>query len=339
MINKKPWLTDFCESKHMFVSIIMIQIVVIIYALSFLSFDKVFLPKLSILTLWCQFIGVNIFIALCKLRKWFNYLDVYLGVPLLIIFVIVITSLLAQIIGYLDVHLSFNLLGAKTIIDFVNLKLSLSAVMITLALIRYFYIQDRWNEQIKKLADARLNALQARIRPHFLFNSLNSIAALISIDADKAENAIADFSSLMRRTFAHQDKLISIEEELNWVRQYLRIEKLRLDERLRYNLDCQQDLLSIKIPVLCLQPLVENAILHGIQPMVNGGTIDISISSKDKHLIMQVNNPYIEHHQAHSNGMAIANIKERLELQYGHKASVKIMDDGKHYQITISIPL
>jgi len=299
----------------------------------------VFLPKLSILTLWSQFIGVNILIALCKLRKWFNSLDVYWGIPLLIVFVIIITSLLAQIIGYLDVHLSFNLLGTKKIIDFVNLKLSLSAVMICLALIRYFYTQDRWGQQVQKLADARLNALQARIKPHFLFNSLNSIAALISIDAEKAEMAISDFSSLMRRAFAHQDKLITIEEELNWVKQYMRIEKLRLDERLNYHINCQPDLLPTKIPVLCLQPLVENAILHGIQPMENGGQLDIDVFSKNKNLYMQVSNPYINNQQKHSNGMAIANIKERLELQYGQKASIDIQDNGHQYQITVKIPL
>ncbi|MCF6318766.1 MAG: histidine kinase [Proteobacteria bacterium] len=339
MTNEKPWLTDFCANKHMFVSIIMVQILVIIYALSFLSLDKEFLPKLSILTLWCQFIGINILIALCKLRNWFNYLDVYLGVFVLIVFVVVITSVLAQLIGYLDLQLSFNLLGTQKIINFVNLKLSLSAVMISLALIRYFYIQDQWAQQVKKLSDARLNALQARIKPHFLFNSLNSIAALIAIDTNRAEKAITDFSSLMRRTFAHQGKFITIEEELNWVKQYLNMEKLRLDERLIYKLDCPQDLLPVKVPVLCIQPLVENAIIHGIQPLEEGGTIELIIMKKDNNLNIQVTNPYIDSSQEQSNGTAIENIQERLDLQYGNKATVVINDTGSQYQITLSMPL
>ena len=339
MTNKKPWLTDFCDSKHMFVSIIMIQIVVFIYALSFLSFDSIFLHKFSVLTLLCQFIGINIFIALCKLRNLFNYLDVYLGVVFLVIFITLISTLLSQIIGYLDLQLAFNLLVNQETINYVNLKISLSAVLICLALIRYFYIQDRWNEQVNKLSEARLNALQARIKPHFLFNSLNSIASLISIDPERAEIAIADFSSLMRRTFTHKDKLITIEQELSWIQQYLNIEKLRLDERLIYNLNCEKNLLQIQIPVLCLQPLVENAILHGIQPLEKGGTIEVIILSKENNLIMQVNNPYIDNKQIHSNGMAIKNIRERLSLQYGDYATIDIKDSHNQYQIKICIPL
>ena len=339
MTNKKPWLTDFCDSKHMFVSIIMIQIVVFIYALSFLSFDTTFLHKFSVLTLLCQFIGINIFITLCKLRNFYNYLDVYLGMLLLVIHITLVSTLLSQLIGYLDLQLAFNLLVDQETINYVNLKISLSAVLICLALIRYFYIQDRWNEQVNKLSEARLNALQARIKPHFLFNSLNSIASLITIDPERAEIAIADFSSLMRRTFTHKEKFITIEEELSWIQQYLNIEKLRLDERLIYNLNCEEKLLQIRIPVLCLQPLVENAILHGIQPLEKGGTIEVIILSKEKKLIMQVNNPYINNKQIHSNGMAIKNIKERLNLQYGDNATIDIKDSHNQYQIKICIPI
>lgn len=339
MTNKNTWLTNFCESKHMFVSIIMIQIVVFIYALSFLSFDVKFLHKFSILTLLCQFIGLNILISLCKLRKFFNFFDVKIGAILLVIFIVLLTSFLSQIIGYLDLQLTFNLLIDQENINYVNMKLSLSSVLICLALVRYFYIQDQWNQQIIKLSDAKLNALQARIKPHFLFNSLNSIASLITIDSERAEVAISDFSSLMRSTFTHQDKNITLDEELNWVNQYLSIEKLRLDKRLQYNINCEEGLSHHKIPVLCLQPLVENAILHGIQPLEHGGTININIFNKDKTLFIEVSNPYIDSNSALSNGMAIANIQERLLLQYGNKASVKILDTAGLYEIRLGIPL
>jgi len=342
MIFKKTtnnWLTDFCESKHIFVSIIMIQIVALIYALSFLSFDATFLNKLSILTLLCQFIGINLLILLCKLKRFFNAFPVIQGVIILTIFVIGVTSLLSQVIGYLDMQLTFNLLITQDAINYLNLKLSLSAVVIILALIRYFYIQDQWSQQIRKLSEAQLNALQARIKPHFLFNSLNSIASLISIDSERAEIAIADFSSLMRRTFTHKDKNITVEEELNWVNQYLSIEKLRLDKRLQFHIKCDEDLLTKKIPVLCLQPLVENAILHGIQPLEDGGTIDISIVKNNKRIMISVKNPYLKAHKVISNGTAINNIKERLNLQYGNKASIEINDKGDEYQIIIGIPL
>lgn len=339
MTNNIKWLTDFCESKQIVVSIIMIQIVVLIYALSFLAFNSEFLRKLSMLTLLCQFTGLNIIITLCKLNKYFNSFSVSVGVILLIIYLIILTSLLSQIIGYYDFILGFNILSNQIAINYLNIKLSLSSVMICLALIRYFYIQDQWNQQILKHSEARLNALQARIKPHFLFNSLNSIASLITIDPDKAEVAIADFSNLMRRTFTHKNKNITINEELNWVNQYLSIEKLRLDKRLQYQIKCDESLLPKNIPVLCLQPLVENAILHGIQPLENGGTIAISISKVQKTCVIQVSNPYIIYENKHSNGMAIANIRERLQLQYGNKANLRIKDTGKKYQASLRIPL
>ena len=324
--SKNIWLTDFCESLHIFVSIVMVQIVVFIYALSFFSFDFnfEFLQKLSILTLLAQLVGLASLILLCKLRHVFNRFNVIPGVFLLTLLIVFLTTFLSQIIGYLDMQLTLLLFTNQDEINYLNIKLSISSVIICLALVRYFYIQDQWHYQIQKLSDARLHALQARIKPHFLFNSLNSIASLISIDASRAELAIADFSSLMRRTFTHQDKNISIAEELKWVKQYLAIEKLRLDKRLKYNIQCEDDLLTKKIPVLCVQPLVENAILHGIQLLEKGGNIAIKIFSSEKMLFIQVSNPFIINKKHDSNGMALANIKERLQLNYGTKATMQV---------------
>ena len=333
------WLTDFCENSRIFVSIVMIQIVVIIYTLSFLSFDFGFFRKLSNLTFLAQLVGLTLLILLCKLRHFFNRFEVVKGVFVLTLLVVLFSTFLSQLIGYLDMQLQFNLLGDQNTVNYFNIKLSVSSVLICMALVRYFYIQDQWHQQIQKLSDARLNALQARIKPHFLFNSLNSIASLITIDADRAELAIADFSSLMRRTFTHKETFISISEELNWVKQYLAIEKLRLDKRLKYNINCKSDLYIKKIPVLCLQPLVENAILHGLQPLENGGLIDINIYAKNNNLFIQVSNPYIVQSNKDSNGMALANIKERLQLQYGSKAFMHIDKDNEIYKITISMPL
>ncbi|MBL4659386.1 MAG: histidine kinase [Alcanivoracaceae bacterium] len=333
------WLTDFCDSLRVFVSIVMIQIAVIIYALSFFSFDFEFLRKLSVLTLLAQLVGLILLILLCKLRYFFNQFDVVKGVVILILLVILLTSFLSQLIGYLDMQLTFHMFANQNAINYLNIKLSVSSALICIALVRYFYIQDQWHKQLQKLSDARLNALQARIRPHFLFNSLNSIASLISIDADRAELAIAEFSSLMRRTFTHKEKFISISEELNWVKRYLAIEKLRLDKRLKYNINCETSLYIKKIPVLCLQPLVENAILHGLQPLENGGIIDIDIFAQANNLFIQVSNPFIVQLDNNSNGMALANIKERLHLQYGSKAFMQIDKDNETYKITISIPL
>lgn len=336
---EKAWLTDFCSSLHIFVSIIVIQIVVLIYALSFLSFDVEFLRKLSILTLLGQLTGLTLLVVLCKLRHLFNRFDVIKGVILVVLLVTMITTFIAQVIGYLDIQLTFDMLREQQNINLLNIKLSVAAVLICLALIRYFYIQDQWNHQVKKLSDAQLHALQARIKPHFLFNTLNSIASLISFDAERAEQAIVDFSSLMRRAFIHQDKMISIAEELEWVKQYLAIEKLRLGERLDFCITCDERLYQKKIPVLCLQPLVENAILHGIQPLEDGGLIGIKLSFNDDFLMIVINNPYASDDAlAPINGVALNNIRERLSLEYGEKASMTIKKDNGLFEIMLKIP-
>ncbi len=334
------WLTDFCNSLRIFISIVMIQIAVFIYSFSFLTFDLEYLRKLSILTLMSQLVGIVLLIILCKLRTKFNHLTVPLGVLLLIILVVVFSILFSQIIGYLDLQLTFNMFESQAEVNHLSLKLSVSSVIISLALIRYFYIQDQYNRQIEKLSNAKLSALQARIKPHFLFNTLNSIASLISIDPEKAEIATTDFANLMRRTFTFKNKFISIAEELNWINQYLSIEKLRLADRLKYHISCSDELLSQKIPILCIQPLIENAIIHGIQPLEDGGIINIDITAISSHMVVIVNNPYlIKKDTTQSNGMALANIRERLQLQYGSKAYLTVISGKGHYSVRLGVPL
>ena len=339
-IQHKIWLTDFCESMRIFISIVMIQIVVVIYAMSFLSFDLGFLRKLSILTLLAQLTGISILILMCKLRYFLNKFDVTVGVIILVFLVVLITTALAQTIGFLDIQLTFHMITDKSSVSYLNLKLSVASVLICLALVRYFYIQDQWSQQIEKLSEARLNALQARIKPHFLFNSLNSIASLISIDAERAETAIIDFSGLMRQAFSHKEQDITVEQELNWVKDYLSIENLRLADRLSYQINCDSELSKYKIPILCLQPLVENAIIHGIQPIESGGNINISITKKESKLLITVSNPYqTTTTQSTSNGMALKNINERLQLQYSSNAYMHIDQENNIFTVQLGIPL
>ena len=135
-------------------------------------------------------------------------------------------------------------------------------------------------------------------------------------------------------------------DELKWVKQYLSIEKLRMDTRLNYQISCHSELLKYKIPILCIQPLVENAVIHGLQPLEKGGTININISKTNSILMIIVQNPFLKTipKQSHSNSnhMALKNIKERLALQYGNKAYMNIdNNDLKNsiFTITLSIPV
>jgi len=335
----QPWLTDFCETIRLFVAVVMIQILVIVYSLSFLSFDTDYLRKLSILSLLAQLTGLFLLIVLCKFNKFFNSYKVIPGVALICLLVILTTTIISQLVGWLDLQLSLQIFGNQHAINYLNFKLAVTALIICFALIRYFYIQDQWKLQIEKLSNSRLRALQSRIKPHFLFNTLNSIASLVEVDSQKAEQAIIDLSSLMRRTFVQQQKEISVADEMKFVRQFLSIEKLRLGERLSFKIFCDEELNNSKIPVLSIQPLVENAIIHGIQPMEKGGEVVVKIFSKNKMLIINVSNPFQKGLTKAVNGIALKNIEERLKLLYGNKSFMIITAEKQVFDIQLGIPL
>ena len=135
--------------------------------------------------------------------------------------------------------------------------------------LRYFYVQSQWRLKSQAELSSRLQALQARIRPHFFFNSLNTVASLIAIDPDKAENMLVDLSSLFRVVLKDQDAQVDLEAEIELGRRYLNIEQQRLGDRLQLEWPLPAVIPNIQVPHLLLKPLLENAIYHGIQPLID----------------------------------------------------------------------
>ena len=230
-------------------------------------------------------------------------------------------------------------LSQQTLDPYLNLKLSLVSLILTLTIIRYFYVQDQRLAQIEKLSNAKLQSLQSKIKPHFLFNTLNSIASLISIDAEKAEKAVVDFSELMRRTFMKQKETISLSEELKFVKHYLEIEALRLGDRLKYELDFDSEHIKLQVPVLSIQPLVENSIIHGIQNLPEGGVVKVFSNLNAKILSITITNPYNPEIDETNNGTALENIRQRLNLLYGNKATLMLTPSHEVFNVTIKIPV
>jgi two-component system sensor histidine kinase AlgZ len=215
--------------------------------------------------------------------------------------------------------------------------------LITLIFLRYFYIQHQWEVHVQADTAAKYDALQSRMRPHFLFNSLNTVAQLVHMDADKAEDAILDLASFMR-TILDKRNRISLREELDLTISYLNMEGLRLGKRrLTIVWDMNQATLpmDMDIPPLLLQPLVENAIYHGIQPREDGGTLGISLYDQGHSLGVSVTNPIPpDNTNAHLKGNHIAqeNMKKRLQLAYGDRANLKIERTTHQYRVSFSIP-
>ena len=206
-------------------------------------------------------------------------------------------------------------------------------------------VSDRWAEQMQANARARADALQARIRPHFLFNSMNLIASLVRRDPQVAERAVLDLSDLFRAALGAGEGDSTLREECELAERYLSIESLRLGERLQVAwqrdaaLPWQQPL-----PRLLLQPLVENAVLHGISRLAEGGTITLALHCQAGLLHIHVRKPAPDPSApalalAHGAGHAQQNISHRLAWRFGPAARMTAGWDGGYYECRITVPV
>ena len=189
------------------------------------------------------------------------------------------------------------------------------------------------------IAEARLQALQARIRPHFLFNSLNAVLSLIRSQPQRAEAALEDMAELFRVLMADNRELVPLSQEIALCRQYLNIEKLRLDQRLQCEWQLADMPADIMIPPLILQPLLENAVYHGIEPQAQGGVIHIEIKPDGSSLLLRLSNPLPPRSdKAGGNKMALNNIRERLRLHYDLEAQLRQYEANQRYIVEITMP-
>jgi two-component system sensor histidine kinase AlgZ len=207
----------------------------------------------------------------------------------------------------------------------------------TLALLVYFDLRGR--ALSPALTEARLQALQARIRPHFLFNSINAVLSLIRQDPKRAEVALEDMADLFRVLMADNRELAPLAREVELCRQYLDLEQLRLGERLKVEWRTERMPRDALVPPLVLQPLIENAVYHGIEPRVEPGVISIEIHGDGKRLHAVLRNPFSESGEHHAgNRMAVANIRERLQLHFDAEAGLTTKANDGTYQVHITMP-
>jgi two-component system sensor histidine kinase AlgZ len=208
---------------------------------------------------------------------------------------------------------------------------------ITAVLLYYFYLRSR--ALSPALSEARLQALQARIRPHFLFNSINAVLSLVRDEPKRAEAALEDLADLFRVLMADNRDLTLLTNEVELTRQYLAIEELRLGERLTVEWHTENMPADALIPPLVLQPLVENAVYHGIEPHSEAGIISINIYKVRDEVHLVLRNPYRSYGDHHAgNKMALGNIKERLALHFDAEARLRNTVSDNAYQVHIVIP-
>jgi two-component system, LytTR family, sensor histidine kinase AlgZ len=215
----------------------------------------------------------------------------------------------------------------------------LIATLLGAALLRYFYVLAQWQARLAAVTRAQVEALQARIRPHFLFNSMNTVAALIRVDPAAAERTVEDLSELFRAALGQHDTDDgTLGEELALIDRYLAIEQLRLGARLRVQRELDDLPLDFPLPRLLLQPLVENAVRHGIQPLREGGEVVLRGHRGGGGIRIEISNPLPDTPAEPGNGHGLDSVRQRIVYRYGPLAKAQAGPQGNRFVVLLYLP-
>jgi len=339
--TKTSFLPDFCNVRMVFVIILLAELLAIVLTLAQPSYvhDRFF--SLALYSMFIQCISITCAAALCLGRNHLNALPDQWTATLSFLLILLIAYSFIEIIWWLFSRWSVvdTSLGAHW--NFVMRSMGITIITGALAL-RYFYVQHQWRRNVELESNSRLDALQARIRPHFLFNCMNTIASLTRRDAKKAEQAVEDLADLFRASLQDSNRLTTLDAEFALCRRYINIESLRLGDRLKVQWNIDDVPAEIAIPGLTLQPLLENAIYHGIEPRAEGGWITIHGTTSDDHVHIEISNPIATESKPSfekGNHIAQENIRQRLQTIYKKAASMTIHEDETNYTVRISLPL
>jgi two-component system, LytTR family, sensor histidine kinase AlgZ len=337
------YLPDFCTSRVTLAIVLIAELTALVLALARQSAIDFWtdLVRTSLFLLWVGLLSAGL---LCALRGRLVRLTVAVGsgaVLTLMAAVVAAVSVCAWQIGRtrLVVEAGGTAMFPTEVRNFALRNVWIGLVVTGLAL-RYFYVAHEWRQSVELRAAARWHALQARIRPHFLFNSMNTIAALTRSNPPRAEAAVQDLADLFRATLSDRGDTITLAEELEVARTYQRMEQLRLGTRLQVEWKTDSLPANALVPGLMIQPLLENAIYHGIEPRAEGGTVTISGEVSGGLVTIVVRNPMDPAPGTREgNRLALANIRERLGLLYGERALMKSGRFDAEYIVTLCFPL
>ncbi len=332
------FIPNLCHVRSVFYVVLVSELLALI--LSLVRFDPsnfwFQLAQYSIIILWISLLSTGL---LCAFRPMLRRLSDFVAGFISYLMVICVT--LIVIVSAILTEAQLQDQQIMSLIEHPEIISSLLVSSIVAAIVlRFFYLQAQFRKRVAITADAKLQALQARIQPHFLFNSMNIIAGLIHVDPDRAEKVIEDLSDLFRASLSEHRSQVSLQSEIDLCERYLRIEQLRLGERLKYQWQLPDSMKEVTIPPLTLQPLIENAIYHGIQPLVDGGMVSIRISIKKDNCFITIENPLSseEINNKEGNSIAVNNIRHRLLMLYGEAASLDIQIKASKCTVILTIP-
>ena len=334
------YLPDFCAAATLFIIVLVAELIAIALTLASFGPEQQFLiqlSKTSFFILWIALLGTAL---MCQLSPFLANAGQTRAFVISFLALEVMCLAVAEGAWQLTRIYGDSLIINDTHATFILRTFTVSSIIIALAM-RYLYISSEWRRSIVLEAQARISALQALIRPHFLFNSMNTIASLTRTNPERAEEAVEDLSDLLRANLGNSTNRSSLKQELETAAIYQRIEKLRLGDRLNVRWDVAELPMRARIPSLTIQPLLENAIYHGIELLPDGGEVKVTGTRDGEHLQISISNPVAvgEKRSTGGNKMAMSNIQQRFELAYENKATVVIDDESDRFTVTLRFPI
>ena len=335
------FLPDFCGVRMLFVIVLISELLAIMITLALSANIQIFINNLAIYSLLILWISLCCTATLCIFRHYLNNLPDFWAATLSYLFVLMVAWLVSEAAWLIVIQWPkiFNLTlppHAVYIIKCLGISAIVSALML-----RYFYVQHQWRFNIQSEARSRVQALTSRIRPHFLFNCMNTIASLTRKNPLLAEEAIEDLADLFRASLKETRSLARIDEELEICRRYIRIETHRLGNRLKVDWNIEQIPQDALIPFLSIQPLLENAIYHGIETLPEGGEINIHIFSNGNRITVSLDNPVLANNNNNDHeGNRIAHeiLQQRLTACFGNKGRFRNYVKDNRYFAEITLP-
>lgn len=333
------FLPNFCRGQGLLAVIVISELLALLISVAdsgLQNFDWVKLAKVSLLSLWIALLSA---VVLCFVNRLLSGVRLVTAAILSFLLILMVTLFCGAVSEGIMWWYSAPLAERNYNIWNIAEYLLLAAIPAGI-LLRYLYLQQQLRLRQRAELEARIQALQSRIRPHFLFNSMNMIASLIGSDPEKAERVVEDMSDLFRYALTDAQTLVPLREELSLCRRYMALEKLRLGDRLSARWEIGDYGEGVHIPCLTLQPVLENAIYHGIQLLQEGGEITISVRRIQDRIEIVVSNPLHRALQQHrGNKMALQNVRQRLQAHFGSGARVTAEPSESCYITRISYPI
>ncbi|MDH5633439.1 MAG: histidine kinase [Gammaproteobacteria bacterium] len=339
------FLPNFCESRMVINVVVVAEMLALVISLVMpvpsIFFDNYFEALLQI-SLFIQWIALACTGGLCAARRYLVRLPdrfALVTAYLLLLLITVIVNELTVWILYGAGKISTPRPEWYAHMHFQNLSVS---AIINLLMLGYLLTKQELLKRTASEAAARIEALQSRIRPHFVFNAMNIIASLIRSDAEKAEHAVEDMSELFRMMLNNEESMVPVRREVEVAEKYLALEKLRLDNRLDVIWDIGKFPRKAIMPILTLQPLLENAITHGIERLPSGGTVSVTLWEEDDTIRIRIANPLPKARKKSTDGNmdeTLDNIRQRFESHYGDQARLKTEQSEGRYIVSVVLPV